>query len=52
MHEKFPFITDQRPWEQAFVIVAGASDVAHDPYTEVVLAPAPDTARTTGGLRA
>jgi hypothetical protein len=41
MAEEFPFIADQRPWERAFVVVAGTPDLPHDPAAEVVLAPAP-----------
>jgi hypothetical protein len=41
MHEEFPFVADQRPWERALVCVAGAPELPHDPSTEVVLAPSP-----------
>jgi len=37
MAEEFPFVADQRPWERAFSIVAGTSDLRHDPANEVVL---------------
>ena len=39
MREELPFVEQQRPWERSFLTVAGASDVAHDPSTEVVVAP-------------
>jgi hypothetical protein len=41
MHEEFPFVADQRPWERALVCVAGTPELPHDPSTEVVLAPSP-----------
>jgi uridine kinase len=34
-----PFQADQRPWERAGLIVSGASDVPHDPRSELVVAP-------------
>jgi chloramphenicol 3-O-phosphotransferase len=37
MAEEFPFVAEQRPWERAFSIVAGSSELCHDPATEVVL---------------
>ena len=39
MQEEFPFVADQRPWERAFVVVAGTPELSHDPSTEVVLGP-------------
>ncbi len=41
MQEEFPFVADQRPWERAFVVVAGTPQLSHDPATEVVLGPSP-----------
>jgi hypothetical protein len=41
MQEEFPFVADQRPWERAFVVVAGTPELSHDPSTEVVLGPSP-----------
>ena len=37
MAEEFPFVADQRPWERAFSIVAGTSDLRHDPANQVVV---------------
>jgi hypothetical protein len=34
-----PFQAEQRPWERAGLIVAGAPDVPHDPRSELVVAP-------------
>ena len=41
MREEFPFVADQRPWERAFMVVAGTPELSHDPSTEVVLGPSP-----------
>ena len=41
MAEEDPFVADQRAWERAFAIVAGASELSFDPATEVVLGTAP-----------
>ena len=38
MTEEQPFLSADRPWERATVIVAGTSDVDHDPASEVVIA--------------
>lgn len=38
--EEVPFLLDDRPWERADVIAASAPVLAHDPATEVPLAPA------------
>ncbi|HEX2806683.1 MAG TPA: hypothetical protein VHN80_10990 [Kineosporiaceae bacterium] len=40
MAEELPFLAADRPWERAAVIVGGSQQVAHDPTTEVLLAPA------------
>jgi energy-coupling factor transporter ATP-binding protein EcfA2 len=40
MAEEQPFIEADRPWERATVIVAGTTDVPHDPIDQLVLAPA------------
>jgi uridine kinase len=37
--EEVPFLVQDRPWERADVIVATAPVLAHDPQTEVVIAP-------------
>ena len=37
--EEIPFLVDDRPWERADFIVATAPILAHDPGSEVVLAP-------------
>lgn len=37
--EEVPFLVDDRPWERADFIVASAPVLAHDPGTEVVIAP-------------
>lgn len=50
MGEEFPFVAEQRSWERAFVVAAGTSDLAHDPTTEVVLAP-PVSAVSDGWTR-
>jgi hypothetical protein len=34
-----PFLREDRPWERADVIAATAPVLAHDPQTEVVIAP-------------
>jgi hypothetical protein len=34
-----PFVEDQRPWLRSFITVATASEVAHDPSTQVVVGP-------------
>jgi hypothetical protein len=34
-----PFLLQDRPWERADVIAATAPMLAHDPQTEVVIAP-------------
>lgn len=38
MKEEFPFVAQQRPWERAFIVVAGTPDLSHDLSSEVVLA--------------
>jgi hypothetical protein len=37
--EEVPFLVDDRPWERADFIVTSAPMLAHDPETEVVIAP-------------
>jgi hypothetical protein len=37
--EEVPFLLQDRPWERADVIAATAPVLAHDPETEVVIAP-------------
>jgi hypothetical protein len=37
--EEVPFLLQDRPWERAAVIAATAPVLAHDPQTEVVIAP-------------
>lgn len=39
--EELPFMAREQPWAEATVIVAGASDLPHDPRTEIVVAPPP-----------
>jgi hypothetical protein len=39
MIEELPFLAADRPWERATIIVAGTSDITHDPIDEVVIAP-------------
>lgn len=41
MREEVPFVAGQRPWERAFAVVAGTPEPAHDPASEVVVAPPP-----------
>lgn len=36
--EELPFLAREQPWARATVIVAGASELAHDPATEFVVA--------------
>ena len=38
MIEELPFLAADRPWERATIIVAGTSDITHDPVGEVVIA--------------
>ena len=40
MTEEIPFVADQRTWERADVIVNGTPELAHDPATHIVIAPA------------
>jgi hypothetical protein len=40
MAEELPFLAADRPWERAAFVVAGTSDLVHDPATEVVVAAA------------
>jgi len=38
MAEEIPFLAVDRPWERANVIVAGTTNITHDPVGEVVIA--------------
>jgi hypothetical protein len=48
--EEVPFLLQDRPWERADAIAATAPALAHDPETEVVIAP-PLPAAAASGLR-
>jgi hypothetical protein len=37
--EELPFLLREQPWARATMIVAGPPQLAHDPATEVVIAP-------------
>ncbi|MDX8033374.1 hypothetical protein SK803_24415 [Lentzea sp. BCCO 10_0856] len=37
--EELPFLLRERPWERATIVVAGTTELRHDPETEVVTAP-------------
>jgi nucleotide-binding universal stress UspA family protein len=39
MHEEFPFVADQRPWERALLVVAGTPELNYSP-TPVLVVPA------------
>ncbi len=39
--EEMPFLAADRPWSRAALIICGTPDVAHDPETELVVAPGP-----------
>lgn len=39
--EEVPFLRQDRPWDRATAVVAGTTDVPHDPATQVVVAPPP-----------
>lgn len=39
MEEELAFLAREQPWAKATVVVASSSDLAHDPCTEVVVAP-------------
>jgi len=39
MTEEIPFLAADRPWERATIVVAGTTDITHDPIGEVVVAP-------------
>jgi hypothetical protein len=41
MAEEVPFLAADRPWERAALVVAGTPGLAHDPETELVVAPPP-----------
>ena len=38
MAEEEPFLTDQKPWERADLVVAGTPQISFDPVTELVVA--------------
>ncbi|WP_238678083.1 hypothetical protein [Micromonospora trifolii] len=40
LREELPFMLRERPWSRATLIVAGPSEIDHDPDTELVVAPA------------
>jgi hypothetical protein len=42
--EELPFMLREQPWQRATIVVAGTTDLSHDPETEIVTA-APVTAR-------
>ena len=37
--EELPFMLREQPWRRATVIVAGTTDLEHDPQIELVVAP-------------
>lgn len=37
MAEEIPFLAADRPWQRATVVVAGTTDLPHDPESEVVI---------------
>jgi hypothetical protein len=39
MREELPFLQREQPWSRATLIAAGPPRIAHDPYTELVIAP-------------
>ncbi|MFJ2739553.1 uridine kinase [Streptomyces sp. NPDC087440] len=39
LREETPFLARERPWEHATLIVGGPAPLAHDPRTELVIAP-------------
>ncbi|MGC4755007.1 uridine kinase family protein [Micromonospora trifolii] len=39
LREELPFMLRERPWSRATLIVAGPSEIDHDPDTELVVAP-------------
>jgi hypothetical protein len=49
MAEEMPFLADQRPWENAGLIVCGTPQIPYAPATEVVVAPPMAPARPVDG---
>ena len=41
MAQEMPFVTGQRPWERAGLIICGTPEISFDPATELVVAPPP-----------
>lgn len=39
LREELPFLLREQPWARATMIVAGPAHIAHDPETELVIAP-------------
>lgn len=39
LREELPFLLRERPWARATLVVAGPARIAHDPDTELVVAP-------------
>ncbi len=39
LREELPFLWRERPWARATMIVQGPARIAHDPDTELVVAP-------------
>lgn len=37
--EELPFLLREQPWRRATIVVAGTTDLDHDPATEIVIAP-------------
>jgi hypothetical protein len=37
--EELPFMLREQPWQQATIVVAGTTELHHDPDTEIVIAP-------------
>jgi len=37
--EELPFMLREQPWQQATIVVAGTTELHHDPGTEIVIAP-------------
>jgi len=37
--EELPFMLREQPWQQATIVVAGTTELRHDPDTEIVIAP-------------
>jgi uridine kinase len=37
--EELPFMLREKPWQKATIVVAGTTELQHDPDTEIVIAP-------------